>query len=189
MHYPASSFLNMMAHPANFIYAKKYLDADAHYYKRNAMGIGPFTLKSYVRGASLELERNPHYWKAGVPYLDGVKYFIITDDAARAKSLRADRTDVEFRGFNPSEAEAIQGQLRDRVVIAHPGQPGHWGVAVNVDKKPFDDERVRKALSLALNRYDMARTLGPLTSLDAIVSGTILAWKLLTVSGRNFQAF
>jgi peptide/nickel transport system substrate-binding protein len=168
LHYPASSFLNMIAHPANFIYAKKYLDEDIHYYKRHAMGTGPFKLKSYVRGASLELERNPNYWKAGLPYLNGAKYFIITDDAARAKSIRADRTDVEFRGFNPSEAEAIQGQLRERVVVAQPGQPGHWSVAVNVDKKPFDDERVRKALTLALNRYDMARTLGPLTSLDAV---------------------
>src|SRR3989442_8949543 len=64
--------------------------------------------------------------------------------------------------------ELPKKQLGDRVVVAHPGQPGHWGVVINVDKKPFDDERVRKALSLAIDRYDMARTLGPLTSLDTV---------------------
>lgn len=187
LHYPAASFLTMLAHPANFIYAKKYLDQDVHYYKKNAMGTGPFKLKAYVRGASMEIERNPHYWKPEFPYLDGAKYFIITDDSARAKSVRSDRTDVEFRGLNPAEAEAAKQQLGDRVVVAHPGQPGHWGVAVNVDKKPFDDERVRKALTLALDRYDMARTLAPLTSLDT-VGGLVIPGTPWALASEELQA-
>src|SRR4029453_6453755 len=52
------SHLAGLAHPANFIYAKKYLDQDVNYYKKNVMGSGPFKLKEYVRGASIELERN-----------------------------------------------------------------------------------------------------------------------------------
>ena len=166
LHYASASFLSMLAHPANFIYAKKYLDQDINYYKKNAMGSGPFKLKQYVRGASMEMERNPKYWKQGLPYMDGIKYFIIKDDGARAKSIRADRADVEFRGFPPAEVEAITSQMGDKVTVAYPGQPAHWGIAFNVDKKPFDDERVRKAMSLALDRYDMAKTLAPLTSLD-----------------------
>ena len=168
LHYPAASFLAGLAHPANFIYAKKYLDQDIHYYKQHAMGSGPFKLKEYVRGASIELERNPKYWKQGLPYMEGVKYYIIKDDGARAKSIRSDRTDVEFRGLAPSEVEAMQSQMGDKVKVARPGQPVHWGITVNVDKKPFDDERVRRALSLALNRYDMATTLAPLTGLDTV---------------------
>ncbi len=103
-----------IAHPANFIYAKKYLDQDVNWYKQNTMGSGPFKLKEYVRGSSLELERNPNYWKKGLPYMDGVKYFMIKDDGARAKSIRSDRTDVEFRGFAPVEAETIKNQLGDK---------------------------------------------------------------------------
>ena len=168
LHYAAASFLPGIAHPANFIYAKKYLDQDPNYYKQKAMGTGPFKLKEYVHGSSIELARNPNYWKQGFPYMEGVKYFIIKDDGARAKSIRADRIDVEFRGFSPTEVEALHNQMGDKVVVTHPGQPVHWGICVNVDKKPFDDERVRKALSLALDRYDMAKTIGPLTGMDTV---------------------
>ena len=51
--------------------------------------------------------------------------------------------------------------MGDKVVVAAPKSIGNFGVTINVDKKPFDDERVRKALSLALDRYDMAKTLAP----------------------------
>jgi len=80
---------------------------------------------------------------------------------------------VEFRGFNPTEVEALQNQMGDKVVVTHPGQPGHWDICVNVDKKPFDDERVRKALSLAIDRYDMAKTIGPLTGMDTSILSSL----------------
>ncbi len=168
LHYPSPSFLSSVAHPANFIFAKKYLDQDPQYYKAHTVGTGPFKLKNYVRGSLIELERNPDYWKEGLPYLDGIKYFIIKDTSARAKAIRSGRVDVEFRGLPPTEAEAIVKQLGDKVTVAYPKAISNWGVAINVDKKPFDDERVRKALSLAIDRYDMAKTLGPLTSLETV---------------------
>ena len=127
LHYASPSFLSMLAHPANFMYAKKYLDQDPNYYKQHAMGSGPFKLKEYVRGASIEMERNPKYWKQGLPYMDGIKYYIIKDDGARAKSIRADRTDVEFRGFAPAEVEAITSQMGNKVTVAYPGQPAPLG--------------------------------------------------------------
>ena len=187
LHYPSASFLSMLAHPACFIYAKKYLDQDINYYKQNAMGTGPFKLKQYVHGSTIEMERNPNYWKPGLPYMDGIKYFIIKDDGARAKSMRSDRTDVEFRGFAPAEVDGIKEQMGDKVTVAYPGQPSHWGVAFNVDKKPFDDERVRKAMSLAIDRYDMAKTIAPLTGLDT-VSGPIPPHAPWALSSEELQA-
>jgi peptide/nickel transport system substrate-binding protein len=168
LHHPSPSFLSSVAHPANFIYAKKYLDSDVHYYKAHSIGTGPFKLKNYVRGSYIELERNPNYWKEGLPYMDGIKYFIIKDTSARAMAIRSGRADVEFRGFPPSDADGIKKQLGDRVEVAYPKSISNWGVAINVEKKPFDDERVRKALSLAIDRNDMAKTIGPLTGLETV---------------------
>ena len=168
LHYPSPSFLTNIAHPANFIYAKKYLDQDQQWYKKNTMGSGPFKLKQYVHGASFEMERTPKYWKQGLPYLDGIKYFIIADDGARGKAIRSGRVDVELRFLPPGEVDAIKAQMGDKVVVAAIQNIGNFGVTINVDKKPFDDERVRKALSLALDRYDMVTTLRPFTNLDAV---------------------
>jgi peptide/nickel transport system substrate-binding protein len=168
LHHRSPSFLTNLVHPANFIYAKKYLDQDIHYYKQHAMGSGPFKLKQYVRGSVFEMERNPNYWKPGLPYMDGIKYFMIKDDGARAKAIRSGRVDAELRFLPPSEVDAIKGQMGDTVVVAAPKNIGNYGVTINVDKKPFDDERVRYALSLALDRYDMAKTLAPFTILDAV---------------------
>jgi ABC-type transport system substrate-binding protein len=187
LHYPSASFLSMLPHPANFIYAKEYLDQDINWYKTHTMGTGPFKLKEYVRGSTLEFTRNPDYWKQGLPYLDGAKYFIIKDTGERAKAIRAERVDVEFRSFAPVEVEAITGQMDDKVVVAHPGQPVNWSIAVNVDKKPFDDERVRQALSLALDRYDMAKTIGQLTGLDS-VAGPMPPGTPWTLSPEELQA-
>jgi peptide/nickel transport system substrate-binding protein len=168
LNYPSASFLALLSRPDGFIYAKKYLDQDPNYYKQHAVGTGPFKLKNYVRGSHVEMERNPDYWKKGLPYLDGVTYYIIKDTSARAKALRSGRVDAELRFLPPMEVEAIKAQMGDRVVVRAPQNIGNFGVTINVGKKPFDDERVRKALSLAINRYEALSILRPITTLDAV---------------------
>jgi len=188
LHHPSPSILSNLARPDTFIYAKKYLDQDPHYYKHHVMGTGPFKLKNLVRGSLIEMERNPDYWKKGLPYLDGITYFIIKETGARAKAIRADRVDAELRFLPPSEVEAIKAQLGEKVVVVSPQNIGNFGVTINVDKKPFDDERVRRALSLAIDRYDMAKTLRPITTLDA-VGGMMNPGSKWSLSEEELQAF
>jgi peptide/nickel transport system substrate-binding protein len=186
LHHPSPSFLTSLAHPANFIYAKQHLDSDVHYYKTHTVGTGPFKLKNYTRGSVIELERNPNYWKKDLPYLDSIKYFIISDTSARAKALRSGRVDIELRNLPPAEVDGIKAQMGDKVVVANVPNISNWGVAFNVEKKPFDDERVRKALSLAVDRYDMAKTVGPLTGLDS-VGGLMHPESIWTLSPEELQ--
>ena len=166
--FPSASFLPMLAIPHHFIYSKARLDKDPNWYKKNVMGTGPFKLKKYIRGSYLEVERNPNYFKEGLPYLDGIKYYMIKDLSARGKSVRTARTHAELRGFPPAEADAIKADMGDKVVVRYPKAIGQWGVAFNANQKPFNDERVRQAMSLALDRYDMAKVLGPLTGLETV---------------------
>jgi peptide/nickel transport system substrate-binding protein len=197
LHHPSPSFLSMVANPYNWILAKKYLDQDPQYYRGHSVGTGPFKLKDYVRGAYIEMERNPDYWKKGLPYMDGIKYFIIKDTSARAKAIRSGRADVEFRGLPPADVDAMKAQMGDKIVVTYPRALFNWGVGVNVDKKPFDDERVRKAMTLAIDRYDMAKTLAPITNLETVgsLSHPVTPWALspeeleqLPGFGRDYQA-
>jgi peptide/nickel transport system substrate-binding protein len=94
---------------------------------------------------------------------------------------------VEFRGFPPADAEAIEEQMGDRIVVRYPKAISNWGVALNVDQKPFDDERVRKAPTLAIDRYDMAKTLKPLTGLET-VGGLVHPDSPWALSSEELQA-
>ena len=59
VHHPSPAFLPNLAHPANFIYAKKYLESDVHYYKTHTVGTGPFKLKNYTRDSIIRARAQP----------------------------------------------------------------------------------------------------------------------------------
>ena len=96
LQHPSPSFLSNMAHPANFIYAKKYLDSDVQYYKTHTVGTGPFKLKNYTRGSIIELERNPTIGKRGCPIWMASP---ITD---AGHALWSGRVDIELRNLPPA---------------------------------------------------------------------------------------
>src|SRR5437667_101011 len=58
------------------------------------VGTGPFRLKEYTRGQMIELERNPEYFVKDRPYLDGIRYPIITERGTRLAALQTGRLDT-----------------------------------------------------------------------------------------------
>ena len=166
--YPSASLLGNLASPWNVIYPKKYLDKDPNYFKSNVVGSGPFKFKSYTRGSTFEGERNPDYFVKERPYLDGYKFFISTETSVRAAAIRSGRAWIEFRTFPQAEVEAIKKQLGDKVVVQDTPATGVFGIAMNQTTKPFSDVRVRKALTLGLDRYTASRVLYPIASLKDV---------------------
>src|SRR5215470_3274805 len=164
----SASLLGNLASPWNVIYPKKYLDKDPNYFKSNVVGSGPFKFKSYTRGATFEGERNPDYFVKDRPYLDGYKFFISTETAARAAAIRSGRAYVEFRTFPLGEVEAIKKQLGDKIVVQDTAATGQFGIAMNQTAKPFTDARVRRALTLGIDRYTASRVLYPIASLKDV---------------------
>src|SRR3989454_10567179 len=166
--FPSASLLLNLASPWNVIFPKKYLDKDPNYFKTNVVGSGPFKLKSYTRGSTFEGERNPDYFVKDRPYLDGYKFFISTETSVRAAALRSGRAWIEFRTMPLAEVEAIRKQLGDKVVVQDTAATGQFGIAMNQTAKPFTDIRVRKALTLGLDRYTASRVLYPIASLKDV---------------------
>ena len=166
--YPSASLLGNLASPWNVIYPKKYLDRDPNYFKTNVVGSGPFKFKSYTPGSTFEGERNPDYFVKDRPYLDGYKFFVSTETSVRAATLRSGRAWIEFRTMPLAEVESIRKQLGDKVVVQDTPATGLFGIAMNQTTKPFNDIRVRKALTLGLDRYTASRVLYPIASLKDV---------------------
>jgi peptide/nickel transport system substrate-binding protein len=166
--FPSASLLDNLASPWNVIFPKKYLDKDPNYFKTNIVGSGPFKFKSYTRGSTFEGERNPDYFVKDRPYLDGYKFFISPETSVRAAAIRSGRAYIEFRDLPDAEVEGIRKQLGDKVVVQHTPMTGQWGIAINNSAKPFNDVRVRKALTLGVDRYTMGKVLRTLTGLSLV---------------------
>jgi peptide/nickel transport system substrate-binding protein len=163
--FQSASLLGNLASPWNVIYPKKYLDRDPNYFKANVMGSGPFKFKSYTRGSSFEGQRNPDYFVKDRPYLDGYKFFISPETSVRAAAIRSGRAYIEFRDLPNSEVDSITKQLGDKVVVQRTPMVGQFGIGINNTVKPFTDARVRKALTLGIDRYAGGRVLYPLNGL------------------------
>src|SRR5882762_4124713 len=166
--FPSASLLLNLASPWNVIYPKKYLDKDPNYFMKNVMGSGPFKFKSYTPGSTFEGERNPDYFVKDRPYLDGYKFFVSTETSVRAATLRSGRAWIEFRTMPLAEVESIRKQLGDKVVVQDTPATGLFGIDMNQTTKPFNDIRVRKALTLGIDRYTGSRVLYPIASLKDV---------------------
>jgi peptide/nickel transport system substrate-binding protein len=157
--WPSPSFIHSLASPWNWIYKADILERDVHWYEKNIMGTGPFTFVEHVKGSHWLGRQNPHYWDRGKPYLDGYRALFIRDDAAQAEAIRAERAHIQFRGFSPAQRDDIVRALGEKVTVQE--SPWNCGlvVAINHERWPFHDRRVRRALSLALDRHKAADTL------------------------------
>jgi peptide/nickel transport system substrate-binding protein len=165
---PAASMLFHVASPWNVIYPKKYLDQNPQYFKTNVLGSGPFRVKSYRRGVALEVEKNPHYWVQERPYLDGVQLLFFREGSALIQALQADQVDIAFRPLPPVEVDALLQRPGDMLQAQAVDGITFWGISPNLTRPPLHDERVRTALTLALDRASMARALAPVTGLQAV---------------------
>jgi peptide/nickel transport system substrate-binding protein len=190
--HPSASLLLNLASPWNMIFPKKYLDKDPNYFKKNPpVGSGPFKFKARTPGSTFEAERNPDYFVKGRPYLDGVKFFISTETAVRAAAIRSGRAHIEFRNLPDSEVDAIKKQLGDKVVVQSTPFVINFGITINNTKKPFDDVRVRKALTLGIDRYTGGRALKSLTGLRDVGAFTRPGsdWAMAPAELETFPGF
>ena len=151
--WPEASFIATLASPWNWIYKADILAKDPHWYEKNVMGTGPFKFVEYVRGSHWVGKKNPDYWDKGKPYLDGFRAIFIRDNAAQVAAIRGERAMIQFRGFTPMERDALVGALGNKITVQESAWNCSIQVALNQEKKPFNDKRVRKALSLALDRW------------------------------------
>jgi peptide/nickel transport system substrate-binding protein len=132
------------------------------------MGSGPFKFAGYEIGQQIKGVRDPHYYHKGLPYLDGFVGIFAPKQATRVDAIRSGRAAMEFRGLPPAARDQLKQELGDKIDV----QESPWNCGsdlfFNEKKKPFNDPRVRRALSLAINRWGDAPKLSKIAIVKTV---------------------
>lgn len=125
----------------------------ADFYKE-PVGTGAFKMDEWIEGQSVALVRHDQYWDGDKPYLDGITFTFNSDDNARAAAVRAG--DVNFLYDGPEALLPVMSDDDSIVVYSPEGQMSWLYFLLNIQKEPFNDERVRQAIYTALDRQQLA---------------------------------
>jgi peptide/nickel transport system substrate-binding protein len=154
---PNVLFPQNVAEPITVLFSREVLEEDGDLKKR-MIGTGPFLLKEHTRKVKVVLARNPDYFDKGRPYVDEYVILSTPDAATRMAAFRTGQSDIIWLA-SPSEVETIRKTNANAVVQSYHNSLTPWGVAVAQDKPPFNDVRVRRAVSMAIDRQKQADTL------------------------------
>ena len=156
-------FLDMLANShAVAIIAKECVEKFGDLKKPEAtVGTGPWMLDSYRPNVGFTYVRNPGYFLAGLPYLDRVEVAVDEDNASRMAAFIAGKYDLgwEYQGvINRTDWLQLKDTLkqkRPRLQTAEYPNAVMNHIYMRTDKAPFSDARVRRAMSLAVNRQEI----------------------------------
>jgi peptide/nickel transport system substrate-binding protein len=159
------SMMEHFASPWNCIYQAERILADPNWPKANILGTGPFKFVEHVKGSHVSGVRNDEYFRKGQPYLDGFKGTFFLQAAAMLNALQGGQVLGEFRGMSPAEADRLRQAMGDKVRIEESSWTLHLTVTINTKKKPFDDIRVRRALTMSIDRWGGSQGLSRISTL------------------------
>ena len=154
---PNTMFPQNVAEAVTVIFPREVLEEDGDLKKR-MIGTGPFILKEFDRKVKAVLVRNPDYFDKGYPHLAEYRILSTPDAATRLAAFRTGQSDIlglqsladvaTVRKTNPA---AI---VQEITTVLAP-----FGLTIRQDKPPFNDVRVRRAISMAIDRQKQVDTL------------------------------
>ncbi|MBI3129291.1 MAG: hypothetical protein HYZ11_16910 [Candidatus Tectomicrobia bacterium] len=156
--HPAGTFIPSIASAWCRIVPKHVLDRDGNLNSaKSIVGTGPFKLKDYKRGSIIEWERNPDYYAKGLPYVDGVRQFVLVGRPTQLAAAKAGKVMLwdTWPPMSKSQAEEVKKARGDRVKIYPWPINTVFITYLNPKKKPFDNPEMRRAVRLAINPHEV----------------------------------
>lgn len=169
---PSANFWSTITMPYAGILSPASIEKVDSAGKGNVMGSGPFLLSEWKAGQSITLKRNPEYtWGASVtenraaPYIDAMVFEVIPDAATQLAALQSGTVDAIFIN-QPDDRAMLQRDPTIQLVDAELNSLIY--LAFNCKKAPFDDVRVRQALSFAVDKDAIVKV--PLGGIGKVAS-------------------
>lgn len=154
--YPWSPLLADLANFNNAVLPKDYGGKSHDDFYKAPVGTGPFVWDHWNKGTEIQLKKNPTYWDAGKPALDSVTWKVVPDDNSRNVQIQGGQAQINE---NPpfSTLEQLKGQPNVKVDLFPSTKTDY--VMMNQNEKPYDDVHVRRAISYAIDREALVKTL------------------------------
>lgn len=174
---PNATFLSILTMGFASIYSAGYADQLHKAGKETDLnakpvGTGPFMLKSYTKDALIRYDVNPAYW-GPKPKVDHLIYAITPDAAVRAQKVKAGECQIALSP-KPQDVAAAKADKALRVVETPAFMTAF--VALNTQKKPLDNQKVRQALNMAFDRTSYLKTVFDNTATPATNPWPPITW-------------
>jgi peptide/nickel transport system substrate-binding protein len=151
---PYAPFLVVLAHPTAGIISPTALKKYGEDIAKNPVGTGPFKWVEWRPNETITFEKNPNWW-GGKVNLDKVIFRNIPEPSVQTAQLQAGAVNFAA-GINPDSIPILE---KDPNIVVYKTSGDLNGIKIRCDKKPFDDIRVRQALTYALDRETITKTL------------------------------
>lgn len=165
--WPDAAALENFASPWNGIYSAARLAEDVHFPDKHVLGTGPFVFVEHAERKYWRGRRWENYHRPDRPYLDGFKAEFM-EAAELVPAYKSGEIQAEFRGVSPPQRDALAAALGDNIAFSESPWLSELLVVFNTQKTPFNDARVRRALSLAIDRWGAAEKLQQTTFLKYV---------------------
>jgi peptide/nickel transport system substrate-binding protein len=154
---PNTLFPQNVAESVTVIFSREVLEEDGDLKKR-MIGTGPYILKEHTRKVRVVLQRNPDYYDKGRPYYDEYVILSTPDTATRVAAFRTGQSDF-ISLASPSEVEVVRKTNPNAVAQTYKNVLTPFGLSLAQDRPPFNDVRVRRAVSMAIDRQKQVDTI------------------------------
>ncbi|MBP3040240.1 ABC transporter substrate-binding protein [Bacillaceae bacterium Marseille-Q3522] len=146
---PQAPFLKNLAMTPFAISSPDAIEEYGDKYIEKPVGTGPFKFQEWKRNDTITVVKNEDYWKEGLPKLDTVILKVIKDNAARLNALIKGEVDL-IDGVNPSDIGKVESD--DSLQLFERPSMNIGFLGFNVETPPFDNPKVRQAISHAVNK-------------------------------------
>ncbi|HET7340221.1 MAG TPA: ABC transporter substrate-binding protein, partial [Methylomirabilota bacterium] len=145
-----------LAEPIAVLFAREVLEKDGDL-KKTLIGTGPYLLKEHTRKVRIVLQRHPEYFEKDHPLVEQYTILSTPDAATRLAAFRTGQADFIWVA-SPSEVETVRKTNPNAVVQSYHNTLAPFGLTLAQDRPPFNDVRVRRAISMAIDRQKMVDT-------------------------------